>query len=70
MKRQNRQYYNMTEAEILRSLSDNDINKFARRGAPNAILEQAHRLNLREAWNAHNDELSDFERTILVEGGI
>lgn len=63
----NRQYYNMTEAEILRSLSDNDVNKFARRGAPNAIMEQAYRHNLRDAWEHSCDGLSDFEAAIRIE---
>ena len=67
---QRKQYHNMTQAEIIRSLPDGILNRYAKRGAPNAVMEQAYRHNLIEAWNAHPDELSDFERAILVEGGL
>lgn len=63
----NRQLYNLSEAEILRSLSDSDIARFANRGAPLAILEQAYRHNLHDAWQDHNTERSDFERTCMAE---
>jgi len=66
-KHQPTKYYNMTEAEILRTLPDNDINKFARRGAPNAIMEQAYRNSLQEAWTHSADWISDFEAAIRIE---
>ena len=62
-----KKYYNMTEAEILRSLPDHDINRFAKRGAPNAIMEQAYRETLTEAWSHSCDWISDFEATIRAE---
>ena len=65
-----KQYYNMTSAEIVRSLTDSEVNRYARRGARDAILEQSYRQNIRDAWDEGNDELSDFERQIMVEGGI
>ena len=66
----NRKLYNMTPAEILRSMSDAELDRNARKGAPLAIMEQAHRHSLREAWNDNNTHRSDFERTVMVEGGL
>lgn len=66
----NRQYYNMTPAEILRSMSDVELDRNARKGAPLAVMEQAYRHSLREAWNDNNTQRSDFERTVMVEGGL
>jgi hypothetical protein len=66
----NRKLYNMTPAEILRSMSDTELDRNARKGAPLAVMEQAYRHNLREAWNDNNTQRSDFERTVMVEGGL
>jgi len=66
-KHHSRKYYNMSEAELLRTLPDKDINKFARRGAPNAIMEQAYRRSLAEAWLHSADWISDFEAALRIE---
>lgn len=60
-------YKGMTQADIVRSLSDIEINKFAKRGAPNAIMEQAYRVQLRTSLDEHNTERSEFERTCMIE---
>jgi hypothetical protein len=63
-------YKGMTAAEIIRHMPDVELDRNARRGAPMAIFEQAYRHNMQEAWNTNNTERSDFERTVMVEGGI
>lgn len=70
-----RRFQGMTQAEILRSLSDNEINKYAKRGAQGAIMEQAYRINFLQSLTESNDTCSEFERCCMIEsetrkGGI
>ena len=62
-------YQGMTPAEIVRGMSDGELARNARKGAPMAIYEQAYRLNAAEIYE-HADELSEFESSILIEAEI
>ena len=63
-------YRNMTAAETIRNMSDAELDRNARKGGRDAILEQAYRHSLQGRSMIHEPiipELDEFEAAIRGE---